>query len=74
VTNESGQRAEISSAFTGGLVDNHNLNGVTEWAYGVTDWFEAGLYLAWYSYACPVRGCSHLLMIRVLITIGLTST
>ena len=36
-------------AFPGGLSNNHNLNGVTEWAYGVTDWFEAGLYLPLYS-------------------------
>ena len=36
-------------AFPGALVNNHNLNGVTEWAYGVTDWFEAGLYLPLYS-------------------------
>lgn len=35
--------------FPGGLVNNHNLNGVTEWAYGVTDWLEAGLYLPLYS-------------------------
>ena len=26
-----------------------SLNGVPEWAYGVTDWFEAGLYLPLYS-------------------------
>jgi hypothetical protein len=38
-----------TSAFPGGLGNNHNLNGVTEWAYGVTDWFEAGLYLPLYS-------------------------
>jgi hypothetical protein len=31
--------------FPGGLVPNHTLNGVPEWAYGVTDWFEQGLYL-----------------------------
>jgi hypothetical protein len=36
-------------AFPGALVNNHNLNGVTEWAWGVTDWFEAGLYLPLYS-------------------------
>jgi hypothetical protein len=36
-------------AFRGALVNNHNLNGVTEWAYGVTDWFELGLYLPLYS-------------------------
>jgi hypothetical protein len=36
-------------AFPGGLIPNHSFNGVTEWAYGVTDWFEAGLYLPLYS-------------------------
>jgi hypothetical protein len=36
-------------AFPGALVNNRNLNGVTEWAYGVTDWFELGLYLPLYS-------------------------
>ena len=35
--------------FPGGLSDNHGLSGVTEWAYGVTDWFEAGLYLPLYA-------------------------
>ena len=38
-------------AFPGGLIPNHTLNGVPEWAYGVTDWFEAGLYLPLYSVA-----------------------
>lgn len=46
-----------SPAFPGGLVNNHNWNGVTEWAYGVTDWFEAGLYLPLYSVS-DVRGPS----------------
>ncbi len=36
-------------AAPGILINDHNLNGVTEWAYGVTDWFEAGLYLPLYS-------------------------
>ena len=36
-------------AFPGGLINNKTHNGVTEWAYGVTDWFEAGLYLPLYS-------------------------
>jgi hypothetical protein len=43
--------------FPGGLVNNRNLNGVTEWAYGVTDWFEAGLYLPLYSISAA-RGAS----------------
>jgi hypothetical protein len=35
--------------FPGGIPPDHALNGVTEWAYGVTDWFEAGLYAPLYS-------------------------
>lgn len=31
--------------FPGGLVSNHSLNGTPEFAYGITDWFELGLYL-----------------------------
>jgi len=33
----------------GGIIANHSWNGVPEWAYGVTPWFEAGLYLPLYS-------------------------
>jgi len=36
-------------AFPGGVVPDHALNGVPEWAYGVTPWFEAGLYLPIYT-------------------------
>jgi hypothetical protein len=35
--------------FPGGVVPDHALNGVPEWAYGVTDWFEAGVYLPLYT-------------------------
>ncbi len=38
-----------SPDFPGGIVPNHTLNGVPEWAYGVVPWFEAGLYLPLYS-------------------------
>jgi hypothetical protein len=38
-------------AFPGGLVPDGALNGVPEWAYGVTDWMEAGLYFPLYSVA-----------------------
>lgn len=31
--------------FPGGLVSNHSLNGTPEFAYGVTEWWEVGLYL-----------------------------
>lgn len=36
-------------AFPGGLAAQGSFNGVPEWAYGVTPWFEAGLYLPLYS-------------------------
>jgi hypothetical protein len=36
-------------AFPGALVADKSFNGVPEWAYGVTDWFEAGLYMPLYS-------------------------
>ena len=36
-------------AFPGAIVADKSLNGVPEWAYGVTDWFETGLYLPLYS-------------------------
>ena len=33
--------------FPGGLIPNHTLNATPEYAYGVTDWFEAGFYVPW---------------------------
>ena len=36
-------------AFPGAVVADESWNGVPEWAYGVTRWFEAGLYLPLYS-------------------------
>jgi hypothetical protein len=36
-------------AFPGAVIPDKSFNGVPEWAYGVTDWFEAGLYLPIYS-------------------------
>ena len=37
--------------FPGGLVDNHAYSSVTEWALGVTPWFEAGLYLPLFAHS-----------------------
>jgi len=37
------------AAFPGGIVPRHALNGVPEWSYGVTHWFDAGLYLPVYT-------------------------
>lgn len=31
--------------FPGGLISNGAINGTPEFAYGVTDWWEVGLYL-----------------------------
>jgi hypothetical protein len=36
-------------AFPGGIVPNHALNGVPEYAYGVNEWLELGMYLPLYS-------------------------
>lgn len=36
---------QTAPPFPGGLVSNHSLNGTPEFAYGVTDWWELGLYL-----------------------------
>lgn len=36
-------------AFAGGIVPDHSLNGVAEWAYGIAPWFEGGLYFPLYS-------------------------
>jgi len=36
-------------AFSGGIIPDRSFNGVTEWAYGATDWLELGLYLPLYS-------------------------
>ena len=33
----------------GGIVPHHAYNGVPEFAYGVTDWFEAGMYVPVYT-------------------------
>ncbi|MDQ6612129.1 MAG: hypothetical protein M3Y64_06825 [Gemmatimonadota bacterium] len=38
-----------TAAFPGAVVSNRSLNGVPEFALGVTRWFEAGLYLPLYS-------------------------
>ena len=43
-------RGQTTPAFPGAVVADKSFNGVTEWALGVTPWFEAGLYLPLYSY------------------------
>lgn len=44
--------------FAGGIIPNNSVNGTLEWAYGVNDWFEQGLYLPVYSPFSEGRGPS----------------
>ena len=44
--------------FPGGIIPNHSFNSAAEWAYGVTDWFEQGLYLPVWSPYSQDRGSS----------------
>ena len=44
--------------FPGALIDNHAYSSVAEWAYGVTPWFEAGLYLPLYA-DTPAHGLTY---------------
>jgi hypothetical protein len=53
-------------AFPGGIVSNRAFVGVSEWAYGVTDWFEAGLYLPLYSYSQNLGGSFNGFKLRAL--------
>jgi hypothetical protein len=36
---------QTNPPFPGGIPSNHSLNGTPEFAYGITDWWEVGLYL-----------------------------
>ena len=42
----------------GGIIPNDSVNGAAEWAYGVADWFEQGLYLPVYTIYSQGRGGS----------------
>jgi hypothetical protein len=42
--------------FPGSIVSNHSFNGTAEWAYGVADWFEQGLYMPVYTIYSPSHG------------------
>lgn len=45
-------------AFDGGLVPDKSWNGGFEWAYGVTPWMEAGLYLPLYTLRAENRSAA----------------
>ena len=42
--------------FPGAIIANDSVNGAAEWAYGVTPWFEQGLYLPVYSFYSKHQG------------------
>jgi hypothetical protein len=56
-------------AFPGAVVSNHAWVGVPEWAYGVTDWFEAGLYLPLYSVDKELGGTLNGFKLRTLFAV-----
>jgi opacity protein-like surface antigen len=56
-------------AFPGAIVADKSLNGVTEWAYGVTPWFEAGLYLPLYSHSTNLGGTFDGFKLRALFAV-----
>ena len=43
-------------AFPNAIIANESVNGAAEWAYGVTSWFEQGLYLPVYSFYSTNHG------------------
>jgi len=43
-------KGNTEPAFPGAVVADNSFNGVTEWAYGVNRWLEAGLYLPLYTH------------------------
>lgn len=56
-------------AFPGGVVSDGALVGVTEWAYGATEWFEAGLYLPLYSFNDSEGGGINGFKLRTLFAV-----
>jgi hypothetical protein len=43
-------KGSTTQPYPGAVVADKSFNGVTEWALGVTKWFEAGMYLPLYSH------------------------
>jgi hypothetical protein len=43
-------QGRTATDFPGGVIPDHTLNGVPEWAYGFRDWLELGAYVPIYSY------------------------
>jgi hypothetical protein len=59
-------RGSQTPAFPGAIISDKSLNGVTEWAYGATDWFELGLYMPLYSISKDRGGSLNGFKLRTL--------
>jgi hypothetical protein len=53
-------------AFVGGVVPNHSLNGVPEYALGITPWLELGAYLPLYTITADERALIDGAKVRAL--------
>src|SRR5215475_15313451 len=62
-------KGSVEPAFPGGLISNHAYVGVPEWAYGVTEWFELGLYMPLYSFTNDYGSSLNGFKIRTLFAI-----
>ena len=56
-------------AFSGANVADRSFNGTAEWAYGVTSWFEGGLYLPLYSVDKNLGATIDGVKLRALFTV-----
>jgi hypothetical protein len=59
-------KGRTTPAFPDAVVSNHAFVGVAEWAYGVTPWFEQGLYMPLYSFSSNRGGSINGFKIREL--------
>jgi len=59
-------KGQKTPAFPDAIVSNHAYVGVAEWAYGVTPWFEQGLYMPLYSFSSNRGGSINGFKIREL--------
>ena len=59
-------KGRATPAFPDAVISNHAFVGVAEWAYGVTPWFEQGLYMPLYSFSSNRGGSINGFKLREL--------
>jgi hypothetical protein len=67
VHNNFTPKGSTMPAFPGGVISNHSLNGVPEFAYGANRWLELGLYLPLYTVAQTGRFATDGFKLRTLV-------